>query len=192
LILGRNGGPIVLLAAVSGLTSCGQEPKGAPELISAATIRLQSQSFREGAPIPKAHTCDGADTSPPLDWSGVPENARSLALIVEDPDAPGGTFTHWILFNLPPDLAGLEEALAADLEVSVSRTGAKGRQGKNDFGKVGYGGPCPPSGTHRYYFVLYALDHRPELESGATRRELLAAMKGHVVAQGRLMGRYSR
>jgi Raf kinase inhibitor-like YbhB/YbcL family protein len=192
LILGRNGGPIVLLAAVSGLTSCGHEPEGAPELISAATIHLQSRSFREGAAIPKAHMCDGADSSPPLDWSGVPETARSLALIVEDPDAPGGTFTHWVLFNLPPDLAGLEEALAADGEVSVSRTGAKGRQGKNDFGKVGYGGPCPPSGTHRYYFDLYALDHRPELESGATRRELLEAMKGHVVAQGRLMGRYSR
>jgi Raf kinase inhibitor-like YbhB/YbcL family protein len=183
---------IVLLAAVPGLTSCGHEPKGAPEVIPAATIHLKSRSFLEGATIPKTHTCDGADTSPPLEWLGVPQTARSMAVIVEDPDAPGGTFTHWVLFDVPPDLEGLEEAIAADGEVSFSRTGSKARQGKNDFGRVGYGGPCPPGGTHRYYFVLYALDNRPELLSGTTRGELLQAMKGHVVAQGRLMGRYSR
>jgi Raf kinase inhibitor-like YbhB/YbcL family protein len=185
---------IVFLAAVPGLMSCGDERKSAPEATPAATatMRLLSRSFVEGATIPKVHTCDGADTSPPLNWPGVPETARSLALIVEDPDAPGGTFTHWVLFNLPPDLKELGEAIAADREVSIAPAGAKARQGTNDFDKVGYGGPCPPSGTHRYYFILYALDNRPDLEPGATRLELLQAIKGHIIAEGRLMGRYSR
>jgi Raf kinase inhibitor-like YbhB/YbcL family protein len=183
---------IVFLAAVPGLTSCGGEHKGAQEVNPPATIRLQSRSFAEGAAIPKIHTCDGADTSPPLNWSGVPETARSLALIVEDPDAPGGTFTHWILFDLPPDLKELDGAIPAGGEVALAPTGAKARQGTNDFDKVGYGGPCPPSGTHRYDFVLYALDNRPEVNPGATRPDLLQAMKGHIVAEGRLMGRYSR
>jgi Raf kinase inhibitor-like YbhB/YbcL family protein len=127
-----------------------------------------------------------------MDWAVVPETARSLALIVEDPDAPGGTFTHWVLFNLPPDLKGLDEGIPADGEVATSPSAAKARQGQNDFGKLGYGGPCPPGGTHRYYFLLYALDNRPELAPGATRRALAEAMKGHILAQGRLMGRYSR
>jgi Raf kinase inhibitor-like YbhB/YbcL family protein len=183
---------IVFLVVLPGLASCGDSPKGGPEELAAATIRLQSRAFVEGATIPKVYTCDGADRSPPMSWSGVPETARSLALIVEDPDAPGGTFAHWVLFILPPNLKGFEEGIPGDPEVSVSESAPKARQGKNDFDNVGYGGPCPPSGTHRYYFVLYALDNRPNLEPGATRLALLQAIKGHVLAQGQLMGRYSR
>jgi Raf kinase inhibitor-like YbhB/YbcL family protein len=182
----------VFLAVLPGLASCGDNRKEGPKMLAAAAIRLQSRAFAEGAAIPKACTCDGADRSPPMSWSAVPQTARSLALIAEDPDAPGGTFTHWVLFNLPSDLKGLEEGIPADPEVSIPAAGPKARQGKNDFDNIGYGGPCPPSGTHRYYFVLYALDNRPDLAPGATRLELLEAIKGHVLAQGQLMGRYAR
>jgi Raf kinase inhibitor-like YbhB/YbcL family protein len=115
-----------------------------------------------------------------------------MALIVEDPDAPGGTFTHWVLFDLPPETKGLGEGIPPEGEVRLAPAGAAARQGKNDFGKLGYGGPCPPRGTHRYVFLLYALDAPLNLKPGATRDQLLRAMKGHILAEGRLMGRYSR
>ncbi len=156
------------------------------------TISLECPAFPEGGTIPRVYTCDGEDISPPLAWSGVPEATRSLALICDDPDAPRGIGTHWVLHDLPADVTGLPEGVSPQEQVTLGPGGAAARQGRNDFGKVGYGGPCPPGGAHRYFFRLYALDDRPELGSGATRERLIGAMEGHVLAEGRLMGTYSR
>jgi Raf kinase inhibitor-like YbhB/YbcL family protein len=190
---------ILVLVATPWLASCGRDNSSDSILAEpksrqgrGVTIRLKSAAFKEGGTIPKVNTCDGTGTSPPLEWSGVPKTARSLALIVEDPDAPGGTFTHWVLFDLPPDLKRLSEGIPTEGEVKLTPGGATARQGKNDFGKLGYGGPCPPRGTHRYTFLLYALDAEPDLKPGATREELLRVLKGHILAEGRLMGRYKR
>ena len=144
-------------------------------------MKVTSSAFKEGAEIPSKFTCDGADTSPPLQIADIPSEAKSLALIVDDPDAPSGLFTHWLVWNIPPQTGSVREGSAP-----------KGAQGANDFGKSGYGGPCPPSGTHRYYFKVFALDRELDLPSGAKRGQLDAARKGHVVAQGDLIGRYSR
>ena len=146
-----------------------------------AKMKITSSAFQDGANIPSKFTCDGADTSPPLQIADIPSEAKSLALIVDDPDAPSGLFTHWTVWNIPPQTSVVREGSAP-----------KGVQGTNGFGKSGYGGPCPPSGTHRYYFKLFALDRELDLPFGAKRGQLDAAMKGHVVAQGELMGRYSR
>jgi len=150
-------------------------------------IKVKSEAFEEGGMIPKKYTCDGEDASPPLSWTGVPEGTKALALICDDPDAPVGTWVHWVIFNIPPDTTGLSENIPPE---RVLESGA--RQGRNDFGNIGYGGPCPPRGTHRYYFKLYALDKKVDLEPGATKDELLKAMEGHILAEGRLMGRYKR
>jgi len=149
-------------------------------------MRIESSAFSEGEKIPRQYTCDGKDVSPPLSWSGVPEGAKSFALICDDPDAPK-TWVHWVVFDLPAGTKGLPEAVAARESVPGG-----GTQGTNDFRKPGYGGPCPPSGTHRYFFKLYALDTQVKLGSGATKADLERAMKGHVLAEGSLMGRYSR
>jgi Raf kinase inhibitor-like YbhB/YbcL family protein len=150
-------------------------------------MQLVSSAFQPGAPIPARFTCDGQDLSPPLQWSGHPAQTKSFALIMDDPDAPGGTFVHWVLYNVPPVTLALPEAVP-----SKSSLGDGSRQGRNSFGKTGYGGPCPPSGTHRYFFRLYALNRELELAAGATREQLLSAMKGHVLAEAELMGRYAR
>ena len=150
-------------------------------------IKLKSPAFEEGGMIPRNYTCDGKDVSPPLTWEGVPEGTKSLALICDDPDAPIGTWVHWVLYNLPPKTTELAEAIPLE---PVLPNGAK--QGKNDWRKFGYGGPCPPGGTHRYYFKIYALDTMLDLEAGATKKDLLKAMEGHILAQGQLMGKYSR
>jgi len=150
-------------------------------------IKVKSEAFEEGGMIPKKYTCDGEDASPPLSWTGVPEGTEALALICDDPDAPVGTWVHWVIFNIPPDTTGLSENIPPE---GVLESGA--RQGRNDFGNIGYGGPCPPRGTHRYYFKLYALDKKVDLEPGVTKDELLKAMEGHILAEGRLMGRYKR
>jgi Raf kinase inhibitor-like YbhB/YbcL family protein len=163
-------------------------PDEDPKLL---TIRLTSPAFAEGEAIPRQYTCDGEDRSPPLEWSGVPPQARSLALTCDDPDAPSGTWSHWVAFNLPPEVATLPEGVTASDPVRLA-SGAEARQGKNDFDKIGYGGPCPPSGTHRYIFRLYALDAMLEPQAGATRGAFLAALRGHVLAQGRLTGKYQR
>lgn len=148
---------------------------------------LRSSAFNDGDMIPRKYTCDGSNISPPLTWSGVPAGAKSIALICDDPDAPRGTFVHWVVFNIPPSSSGLREGLPNE---KTLQDGSK--QGLNDFRRIGYGGPCPPSGTHRYYFKLYALDVELDLDPGATKKELLNAMEGHVLAEATLMGKYRR
>jgi Raf kinase inhibitor-like YbhB/YbcL family protein len=150
-------------------------------------IKLTSMAFKEGAPIPRAYTCDGVNISPPLEWSGVPKTAKTLAIVCDDPDAPGGTWVHWVLYNLPAENIGLVENLPA-----TEKLAAAGFQGTNDSRKIGYDGPCPPSGTHHYYFKIYALDSELPLKPGATKADLMKAMEGHIVVQGQLMGTYKR
>jgi len=145
-------------------------------------MKITTTVFQEGGNIPSKFTCDGADANPPLRFEGVPAEAKSLALIVDDPDAPGGLFTHWLVWNIDPKTTAVEENGAPSNSV----------QGKNDFGKSGYGGPCPPSGTHRYFFKIFALDRQLDLAAGSKRAQLDAQMRGHIIAQGELMGRYSR
>lgn len=151
------------------------------------TLNVSSSVFENEGSIPTKYTCDGQDISPPLGWTGVPDEAESLVLIVDDPDAPGGTFVHWVIYNIPPHVESLPEAVPS---VQTLENGA--RQGGNDFGSLGYGGPCPPGGTHRYYFKLYALDAELDLPPGASKSELMNAMEDHVIAEGQLMGTYAR
>ncbi len=152
------------------------------------SIQVSSPAFHEGATIPQQYTADGKDVSPPLHWSSGPEGTQTYALVCEDPDAPRGTWTHWVLFNLPADKHELQEGIVHDRELAGGA-----RQGKNDFGKIGYGGPSPPRGKpHRYFFKVYALEAPLDLPAGATREQLLAAIKGHALAEGHLMGHYGR
>ncbi len=151
-------------------------------------LSISSPVFQEGASIPTKYSCEGQDISPPLVWGESPAGTRAFVLIVDDPDAPGGVFTHWVLFNLPADSRELSEAVPAQSQLP---NGAL--QGKNDFGKIGYGGPCPPPGRpHRYQFALYALDQPLDLKSGASKKQVLEAMQGHILAQGQLTGIYQR
>ncbi len=146
------------------------------------TVQLTSSAFVEGASIPRQYTCDGVNISPALTWTGTPEETKSIALIVDDPDAPAGTWVHWVLYDLPSNLASLPEGVQGI-----------GTQGINDFRKTNYGGPCPPRGSmHRYLFKIYALDDNLSLEPGASKAALEKAMQGHILAQGQLMGIYSR
>ncbi len=152
------------------------------------TFAISSSAFSAGEAIPKKFTCDGPDVSPKLAWSDPPAKPQSFALIMDDPDAPGGTWVHWVLYDLPADTKELAEAVAKQEQLA---NGA--RQGRNDFGKVGYGGPCPPPGKpHRYFFKLYALDAKLNLKAGASKADVERAMKSHILAQAELMGRYSR
>lgn len=145
------------------------------------TFTLTSAAFAEGAPIPREHTCDGNDTAPPLAWSGAPAGVLTFALIADDPDAPGGVWVHWVLFNLPGTAAALPESLA------------EGEQGRNDFKRTGYGGPCPPPGKpHRYVFKLHALDTALTLKPGATKTDVERAMQGHILGTAQLIGVYAR
>jgi Raf kinase inhibitor-like YbhB/YbcL family protein len=166
----------VLLALFLGFFA-----KGVP-----MALHIESSAFSDGGQIPRQYTCDGKDISPPLSWTGIPEGSRSLALICDDPDA-SKTFTHWVIFDLPPKTSGLPEAVPA--RESIAGGGA---QGTNDFRKVGYGGPCPPSGTHRYMFKVYALDRELKLAPGSFKSDVERAMKGHILAESTLMGKYSR
>jgi Raf kinase inhibitor-like YbhB/YbcL family protein len=150
-------------------------------------LNLSSTAFTAGKPIPRKYTCDGDDISPPLAWSDPPNGTESFALIADDPDAPVGTWVHWVLYDLPPDALSLPEAVSQDAE---QPGGA--RHGRNSWGRLGYGGPCPPSGTHRYFFKLYALDAKLGLKAGATKDDLLRAMEKHVLEQTELMGVYAR
>jgi Raf kinase inhibitor-like YbhB/YbcL family protein len=152
------------------------------------TIELTSTAFREGQPIPRQYTADGKNVSPALHWNDPPPGTQSHALICEDPDAPRGTFCHWVLFNLPPESRELREAVPPQAALPNGAV-----QGTNGFGKAGYGGPSPPPGkAHRYFYKLYALDGHLDLRASATRDQLLAAMKGHVLDEGQIMGTYGR
>jgi Raf kinase inhibitor-like YbhB/YbcL family protein len=151
------------------------------------TMKITSSAFAEGAMIPARYTCDGQDISPPLAWADVPGGAAALALICDDPDAPAGTWVHWVAFNLPPGAGGLPEGTPAAKTLQ-----AGGVQATNSWRRIGYGGPCPPSGTHRYFFKLYALDSMLSLSGNATAKDVQAAMKGRILAEAQLMGRYKR
>lgn len=152
------------------------------------SLQLSSAAFDDGESIPKRFTCQGSDVSPPLSWTDVPDGASSLALIVDDPDAPAGTWVHWVIFDMPTALTGLAEGVPAD---TITADGA--RQGINDFRRIGYGGPCPPAGEpHRYFFTLYALDVALGPLQDVTKDELLTSMRGHILAQSRLVGTYQR
>jgi len=178
---------LCLLAAWPVLSSCAKQEQPTIGGGGKMEITVTSTAFQEGGMIPKKYTGDGNDVSPPLAWSAVLAGAKSLALISDDPDAPMGTWVHWVLYNLPPDTKELPERMPTDATLA---SGA--RNGKNDFRKLGYGGPLPPSGTHRYYFKLYALDTMLNLPPGATKQQLLKAMEGHILGQGQLMGKYKR
>lgn len=149
-------------------------------------MKISSTAFEEGAGIPEKYSCDGEDISPPLRWASLPGKARSLVLICDDPDAPAGTWVHWVVYDLPAAATGLPEGVPPR-----GQPAGGGTQGVNSWGKVGYGGPCPPGGTHRYFFTLYALDAKLGLGGGVTKDGLLRAMKGHVIAEAKLMGTYS-
>ena len=170
-------GILLILASCQGKNSA-PAAEGEIEM----TITVTSTAYIEGDKIPRIYTCDDQNVSPPLTWTGVPTNTVSVALIMDDPDAPSGTWVHWVLFNLPANTTNLEQGKAGS-----------GTEGKNDFNNIGYGGPCPPRGSnHRYYLKVYALDKVLELKSGATKAQVESAMRGHILGQGQLMGRYSR
>jgi Raf kinase inhibitor-like YbhB/YbcL family protein len=179
--------PIVKIAVLL-VVSCGvifaqqAKPGGAP------TFTLTSSAFASGAAIPEQYSCKGADTSPALQWDGVPANTAAFAIIMDDPDAPGGTWVHWVLWNLPAATQSLPEGVPKREQLD---NGA--RQGRNSFRKTGYNGPCPPAGaTHRYFFRVYALDAKLDLAAGASRAQLDAAMKGHVLAEAEYMGTFHK
>ncbi len=170
-----------ILLLMAGCQHQGAAPaiEGGEEEMS---TQVTSSAFNEGEKIPRIYTCDDQNVSPPLVWTGVPTNTVSLALVMDDPDASSGSWVHWMLYNLPPELTSLEQGKSGG-----------GTEGKNDFGKIGYGGPCPPRGSnHRYFIKVYALDTRLDLNAGATKAQVENAMRGHILAQGQLLGRYGR
>lgn len=173
---------VVVLLVLLFVFGCAQKEVLKEEIVKEVdNMKIESLDFKEGKPIPSEFTCDGANVSPALVFEDVPVEAKSLALIMDDPDAPMGTFVHWVVWNIPPGTKQISKGEKITYP-----------QGKTDFGKQGYGGPCPPSGTHRYFFKLYALDVVLDLEKGATKVDLEEAMKGHIVAEAKLMGTYQR
>ncbi len=184
---GMGGGSNVTLTEEATAVPENKEKPVTQEQEETMGLKLTSSAFNEGDLIPKLYTCDGKDISPPLAWTGVPGSAKSLALICDDPDAPAGVWDHWVLFDLPVSATGLPEAVQ-----KVETPPLGGRQGRNSWGKVGYGGPCPPSGTHRYIFKLYALDMELNLKAGVGKEDVEKAMEGHILAQTQLMGKYKR
>ena len=151
-------------------------------------MKLESSAFSSAQPVPQKHTCDGSDVSPALSWSDVPQGTKSFALIADDPDAPVGTWVHWVLYDLPPNTTELPEDVAKTQFIA-----GNAKQGLNSWPRLGYGGPCPPPGKpHRYFFKLYALDTMLDLKPGATKKDVEAAMKGLILAEGQLMGTYQR
>ena len=165
--------------------SCADNKSGKEKTMS---IQITSAAFADGQPIPAKYTGDGKDFSPPLQWTNAPANAKSFALIADDPDAPVGTWVHWVAYDLPATSGALPE----DVATTQNLTG-NAKQGLNDFRRLGYGGPCPPPGKpHRYIFKIYALDTMLGLKPDATKTDLLKAMEGHVLAQGQLIGTYQR
>src|SRR3989338_2420563 len=155
--------------------------KDIKKISEAVNMKLISQAFSNSGVIPSEYTCDGSDVSPPLQINDVPKNAKSLVLISDDPDAPVGTWDHWVVFNIPATITEIPKG-----------TEPKCVEGRNSWGKTGYGGPCPPSGTHRYFFKLYALDTTLNLPEGSTKKQIETAMQGHILAKAELMGTYKR
>jgi Raf kinase inhibitor-like YbhB/YbcL family protein len=170
-------------------TASGTTPAKKPRTATTPKLVVTSSAFADGATIPKEFTCDGRNVSPPLNWGDVPAEAKSIALLCEDPDAPGGIWTHWTVWSIP---AGSDKKTLAGLGIGAGASGGEGYQGRNDFGKPGYGGPCPPGGTHHYIFKVYALDTILKPSGDGSRKELLAAMEGHILAEGELVGMYGR
>lgn len=150
-------------------------------------MKIASSAFPNNGAIPRKYTCDGDDVSPPLEWSDTPDRTKTVALICDDPDAPKHDFVHWVLFNVPSDTGALPEQLPRRAELADGT-----RQGTNDFGKVGYGGPCPPSGTHHYRFTLYAVDTELNLSPSASKDAVLSALQGHVLESAQLTATYQR
>lgn len=181
----------IVLSTVIAFTVCGCEPEKTEQVRdqggATMTLKVTSTAFEEGGMIPAKYTADGQDISPPLAWSQVPEGTRSVAIINDDPDAPMGTWVHWLVWNIPPDVTSLDENVPPD---KVLANGAC--QGTTDFRRVGYGGPAPPSGVHRYFFKVYALDTVLNLPPATVKSQLEAAMKDHILAQGQLVGKYTR
>jgi len=178
--IGSIIGVVIFSSMVSPLF--GAETKGG------GTMDLKSSAFQSGAEIPRKYICDANDVSPSLSWDKAPAGTKAFALISDDPDAPVGTWVHWVIYDLPADTKELAEGIATSETLAN-----EAKQGINDFRKVGYGGPCPPPGLpHRYFFKLYALDAPTNLKPRATKQQLLDAMKGHVLGEAELMGRYKR
>lgn len=176
-------GPLLLLPG-----GCAGEKTAPDDFARAKAMQVTSTAFRDGETIPGQYTADGKNVSPPVRWAGAPKGVKSFAVICEDPDAPRGTWIHWVLFNVPADRHELPEAVPADQDVLQGA-----RQGTNSFKKIGYGGPDPPRGKpHHYLFKVYALDATLDLPAGATQEQLVTAMQGHVLAQGQLTGLYGR
>jgi len=180
---------ILTLVCISVGTGCRQgevipDAKGAAKM----AFSISSPGFSQGSEIPRKFTCDGADVSPELTWTGPPAGTQSFALIADDPDAPVGTWTHWVLYDLPAPTTTLAEGVSKVDEVPTG-----GRQGRNDFRKIGYGGPCPPPGKpHRYFFKLYALDRMLNLKPGSSKQDVEEAMQNHILGQAEVMGTYRR
>ena len=163
------------------------ETSVAEEIEEDMGLTLTSTAFDEGGAIPSKYSCDGDDISPPLAWTDPPPRTQSFALILDDPDAPGGIWVHWVLFNIPATARALSEAIPPDTILADGSV-----HGTSNFNSLGYGGPCPPGGTHRYFFKLYALDAVLDLEAGANKADLEAAMQSHTLALAELMGTYGR
>jgi len=177
---------VKVMCAVAALALCwgsAAAEKGGEKM----ELSLRSKAFEAGGMIPSRYTCDGADISPPLEWSSAPAGTQSFALISDDPDAPMGTWVHWVIFNIPMGARSLPEGIS-----KKERLEDGSLQGVNDFKKIGYGGPCPPGGTHRYYFRLYALDTSLDLSGTRTKETLLKAMREHILAEAQLMAKYKR
>ncbi|MCX7680378.1 MAG: YbhB/YbcL family Raf kinase inhibitor-like protein [Anaerolineae bacterium] len=178
-----------LLSLLGILCGCASPQGATPSSPAASSVdfALTSAAFAHESSIPVKYTCDGEDVSPPLQWDNPPPGTRSFALLMEDPDAPVGNWVHWVIYNLPARSRALPEAVPAEAQLPDG-----GRHGQNSWGRLGYRGPCPPSGTHRYFFRLYALDTSLALRGEVTRDHLLQAMEGHILAQAELMGTYKR
>lgn len=173
---------VSLLVIVSGCTTKEKEVNNMEK------ISISSEAFKENGTIPDEYTCEGEDISPPLSWQGLPAGTKSIALIADDPDAPGRAFVHWVIYNIPANTQKLAKGIPGQEKLADGSL-----QGMTDFGRAGYGGPCPPHGKpHRYFFKIYAIDRILDLSSGASREDVEDAMKGHILAKGELIGKYAR
>ncbi len=176
---------LLILIILMGLVTSWDQLRAAEK--NASGLVLTSPSFKNGEMIPAKFTCDGVNISPALEWSSPPNNTKSFVIICDDPDAPVGTWVHWVYYDISPEFKGLPENVPPERLPSIG-----GKQGLNDFYRIGFGGPCPPQGIHRYYFKLYALDVMLNLAPGLTKRELLSKMEGHILGEACFMGKYGR